>query len=115
MKKTQFLRSKLRALGVFALSLAGCRLTQQTQPDHPRLAPGVTMQDVSFFSAALKRNMPYRVFLPAKLVPGQKLPVVYLFHGGSRGFHEWSNYSDVARYAAPDLSGGLIFVMPEPA
>ena len=75
----------------------------------------MTVQDVTFFSTALQRNMPYRVFLPTKLVPGQKLPVAYLLHGDSGGFHEWSNDSDVAHYAAPDRSGGLIFVMPEPA
>lgn len=115
MKKRQILRSTLPALAVFALSLAGCRSAQQAQPDFPRVAPGVTMQDVTFFSAALKRKMPYRVYLPAKLVPGRNLPVVYLLHGGGANFQEWSNYSDVARYAAPDGSGGLILVMPEGA
>ena len=65
------------------------------------------MQDVSFYSAALQRPMPYRVFLPAKLVPGQKLPVVYLLHGGNGCFRDWSNRSDVAQYAAR----GLILVM----
>ena len=73
------------------------------------------MRDVTFFSPALNRNMPYRVYLPAKLVPGQKLPVVYLLHGGNGGFRDWSNYSDVVQYAAPDNSGGLILVMPEGA
>jgi len=67
------------------------------------------MQDVTFFSAALKREMPYRVFLPVNLVPGRKLPVVYLLHGAGGNFRDWSNYSDVARYAALDV----ILVMPE--
>jgi S-formylglutathione hydrolase len=67
------------------------------------------MQDVSFFSAALQRQMPYRVYLPAKLPPGQKLPVVYLLHGNGGGYREWSNYSNVAEFAAR----GLILVMPE--
>lgn len=67
------------------------------------------MQDVTFFSAALRRNMPYRVFLPANLAAGAKCPVVYLLHGGGGGFRDWSNYSDVASYAAR----GLILVMPE--
>jgi S-formylglutathione hydrolase len=72
------------------------------------------MQDVRFFSAALQRQMTYRVFLPAKLLPGQKLSVVYLLHGGGGSYKDWSNYSDVARYAAlKGSSGGLILVMPE--
>ena len=107
MKNFQILRSTLLALGLVALSLAGCRAPQVPQADHPRLVPGVTVQDVTFFSTALQRPMPYRVFLPAKLVPGQKLPVVYLLHGGNGCFRDWSNRSDVAQYAAR----GLILVM----
>jgi S-formylglutathione hydrolase FrmB len=109
MKKMQSLRSTLTVLGLLALSFAGCHRAPQPQPDRPRLASGVTVQDVSFFSAALQRQMPYRVYLPAKLPPGQKLPVVYLLHGNGGGFREWSNYSNVAQYAAR----GMILVMPE--
>jgi putative tributyrin esterase len=95
-------------VSVVPLLIGGCE-RHQVQPDVPRLAPGVEMQDVTFFSVALNREMPYRVFLPVKVVPGKKLPVVYLLHGGGGNFRDWSNYSDVARYA----SIGLILVMPE--
>lgn len=95
-------------------SLTGCHSTPRALLDHPRLTTGVAMQDVTFHSAALGRDMPYRVYLPAKLQPGQKLPVVYLLHGGGGGFRDWSNYSDVARFAASRGSAnGLILVMPE--
>ncbi|MGE5321249.1 MAG: alpha/beta hydrolase [Actinomycetota bacterium] len=68
------------------------------------------MQDVTFFSAALQRNMPYRVVLPANYdADGKKLPVVYLLHGGGETFRNWTNDSDVAQYAAH----GLILVMPQ--
>jgi S-formylglutathione hydrolase len=111
MKKLQFLRTVLPAIGLVALSLAACRRAPQPQADHPRLVPSVAMRDVNFFSASLQRQMPYRVFLPEKLVAGQKLPVVYLLHGGNGCFRDWSNRSDVSRYAAQ----GLILVMPEGA
>ena len=88
--------------------LGGCQ-AHQLQPDEPHLAPGMLMKDVIFHSTALNREMPYRVFLPAKLAPGKKLPVVYLLHGAGGNFRDWSNHSDVARYAA----AGLILVMPE--
>ena len=72
------------------------------------------MQDVTFYSAALNRPMPYRVYLPEKLVPGQRLPVVYLLHGGGGSYRDWSNDTDVAGYAAPKGgSGGMVLVMPE--
>jgi len=53
--------------------------------------------------------MPYRVILPASIQNGKKLPVLYLLHGGGGNFRDWSNYSDVSRFA----ERGLILVMPE--
>jgi len=90
--------------------LTAChRKNEELPPDQPRLTPNVTMRDVTFRSAALGRNMQYRVILPALLPSGKKLPVAYLLHGGGGGFRDWSNYSDVARFA----ENGLILVMPE--
>lgn len=107
--------SAILRIALAALLLAGCHSAPQLLPDTPRQFPGVAMQDITFFSPALNRNMPYRVYLPAKLIPGKKLPVVYLLHGGNGGFRDWSNYSEVVRYAAPENAGGLILVMPEGA
>lgn len=67
------------------------------------------MQDISFYSAALGRQMRYRVFLPAGLAAGRTLPVVYLLHGSEDDYRWWSNHSDVAQYAQT----GLILVMPD--
>ena len=49
------------------------------------------------------------VVLPVSTSPGKRLPAVYLLHGGGGGFHDWTNYSDVARLA----ESGFILVMPE--
>jgi len=78
-------------------------------PDKPRLTPDVTLQDIAFHSAALNRDMQYRVVFPVNVAPGQKFPVVYLLHGVGGSFQDWSNYSDVARFA----ERGLILIMPE--
>jgi putative tributyrin esterase len=67
------------------------------------------MQNVTFRSSALNRDMQYCVVLPATVAAAAKLPVVYLLHGGDGNFRDWSNYSDVARFAEQ----GLILVMPE--
>ena len=93
------------------LTISGCHRAPQTRPDHPWLAAGVRMQDVTFHSAALNREMPYRVYIPEEIAPGQKLSVVYLLHGGNGNFRDWSNSSDVAVYAVK----GFILVMPEGA
>jgi putative tributyrin esterase len=96
----------LLALG----AITSCtRHEQPALPDHPRLTSSVKMIDVTFHSASLNRDMQYRVVLPANIAPKQKLPVLYLLHGGGGGFRDWSNYSGVAGYA----ERGLILVMPE--
>jgi putative tributyrin esterase len=101
---------KLALFLVALLSIMSCGKNKQEEPpDHPRLTPGVKMVDVTFHSAALGRDMQYRAVLPANAAGDRKYPVLYLLHGGGGGFHDWSNYSDVAQYAGP----GLILVMPE--
>lgn len=67
------------------------------------------MIDVTFHSTALNRDMLYRAIIPANISVDQKLPVLYLLHGGGGGFRDWSNYSDVAGYA----ERGLMLIMPE--
>ncbi len=103
------MRYIVACLCVVSLLLTACRKMQEAKPDHPRLTPNVAMQDVTFRSAALNRDMQYRVVLPASIATGTKLPVVYLLHGGGGNFRDWSNYSDVASFA----ERGLILVMPE--
>ncbi len=103
-------RRSLGPLLCATLALTSCKnQAPPPPPDHPRLTPNVTLRDVTFHSPALNRDMPYRVILPASIPTGKMLPVLYLLHGGGGGFHDWSNYSDVALFAEK----GLILVMPE--
>jgi putative tributyrin esterase len=67
------------------------------------------MRDVTFRSSSLGREIQYRVVVPASITQGEKLPVVYLLHGGGADFHSWTNDSDVARFA----EYRLVLVMPE--
>jgi putative tributyrin esterase len=99
-----------RVLLSVALALTvGCRKSDNATPsDHPRLTAKVTLRDITFRSAALGRDMEYRVISPLE-TSGRKLPVVHLLHGGGGGFRDWSNYSDVASFAEQ----GLFLVMPE--
>jgi putative tributyrin esterase len=109
MKAGGFLRSIIACVCAVSLFMVACNRKQVAQPDRPRLTPNVAMRDVTFHSAALNRDMQYRVVLPASIPARSKLPVVYLLHGGGGGFRDWSNYSDSARFA----ERGLILVMPE--
>lgn len=89
--------------------VAGCNRQSAPLPDHPRLTPNVSMRDVTFRSASLEREVTYRIIFPTAMPNRQKLPVVYLLHGGGGDYREWSNDSDVAFFAEK----GLILVMPE--
>jgi enterochelin esterase-like enzyme len=105
---------RILCLAVFAnfvLCLTACKRNQPIIIDHPRSFSGVEMKDVTFFSQALGRNMPYRVCLPQTIETGKRLPVVYLLHGGNGGFRDWSNDSDAGSYA----NRVLILVMMEGA
>src|SRR5689334_24005461 len=98
--------SKIKRLAgvIFVLLLlAGCGKKPEARIDHPRLTPNVRMQDVTFHSSSLGRDIKYRVILPNKIGALQKLPVVYLLHGGDGSYKDWSNYSDVAKYAESGL------------
>lgn len=98
-------------LGLFALLAitAGCRKREQSPyADHPRLTPGVILYDITFRSAALGRDIQYRVISPTQSAR-PKLPVVYWLHGSGGGFRDWSNYSEVPGFA----ESGLLLVMPE--
>lgn len=95
----------------FFVFLLGCSNKSEVRHDRPRLTPKVRMQDITFRSASLARDMQYRVIFPNTIANQQKLPVVYLLHGGGGNYQDWSNYSDVAKYA----ESGLILVMPEGA
>ena len=96
-------------LCTIALGLAACHKEAGEAPkDSPQLTPKVTLRDVTFYSRALQRDMPYRVVMPADSAAGEKLKTVYLLHGGGGDFRDWTNDSDVAKYA----EHGLILVMP---
>ena len=100
----------LAAVIVILLFSPGCKkMDEAQQPDHPRVTPNVVLRDITFRSVALNRDMQYRVVLPLNAAPGQKLNTVYLLHGGGGGFRDWTNDSDVARFA----ESGLVLIMPE--
>lgn len=94
---------------IFLVCCLACQQNTTSYTDHPRLTDKVRLQDVTFYSESLQRQMPYRVILPSGLNSNAKLPSVYLLHGGGGEYRDWSNYSDVAKFA----ERGLVLVMPE--
>jgi len=55
--------------------------------------PGGVWMDRTFFSEMLGRAMPYRLYLPEGYeTSGRRYPVIYLLHGQSGRYDEWSGY-----------------------
>lgn len=67
------------------------------------------MEDVSFHSTALGREVTYRVYIPSQIAAGTQLPVVYLLHGAWENYRTWSDDSDAGALAAKRL----ILIMPD--
>jgi putative tributyrin esterase len=106
-------RTRLRiaiTVGAVAVFSPACnRKSSEPFPDHPRIVQNVGLRDVTFHSSSLNREMTYRVLMPAVIPSGTKLSVVYFLHGGGGNFRDWSNFSDVARFAQHDV----ILIMPD--
>jgi putative tributyrin esterase len=71
----------------------------------------VRVQDGAFYSAALDREMKYRVLLPCFYQSGSgRFPVLYLLHGLYGDYLNWDTRTNLERYA---LKYRLIVVMPD--
>lgn len=76
-----------------------------------RLQPEGRLRDESFHSAALGRTMKYRVLVPQAYATSQRrYPVLYLLHGLTGDYMDWTTRTNVAEYTR---TLPLIVVMPD--
>ena len=82
----------------------------QTTPQKDPLPPNVEERRLS--SKLMRRQMPYRVILPVKYAGNKdaRYPVIYLLHGLTGHYNNWTELTKLANYAA-DLD--VIVVTPE--
>mgnify|MGYP003094380570 FL=1 len=57
-----------------------------------------TVMNVNHFSIYLKRNMECTVILPSDIKNDEKLPVLWLYHGGSGDNTVWLYHSPILEY-----------------
>ena len=57
-----------------------------------------TVMNVNHFSIYLKRNMECTVILPSHIKNDEKLPVLWLYHGGSGDNTAWLYHSPIIEY-----------------
>jgi enterochelin esterase-like enzyme len=89
----------------------------QPEPASPSLFRAGFLDDGSFYSQALERDMPYGIYLP----PGydhtdQRYPVLYMLHGSGGHYSEWIGYG-LAEIAEDMIEKGdlppMIIVVPQ--
>jgi putative tributyrin esterase len=93
----------------FAILLVAVSSVQAQQPAKP-LGPNVSEHKLS--SRLMGREMPYRTILPAEASAAAeaRYPVIYLLHGLTGHFNNWTDRTKVSTYAA---AYKVIIVMPE--
>ena len=69
------------------------------------------VRDIAFHSAALAREMHYRILIPADYeTSGHRYPVLYLLHGLTGSYIDWETRTQLDQYAA---GLPLIIAMPD--
>jgi putative tributyrin esterase len=98
------------AVVTFVVFMAGCRQSPPLQPDLPRLTAQVRLIDTTVHSAALRKDMPLRIVVPADMdATSASLPVIYFLHGAGTNLHDWTNNSSIAALA----TSGAVLVFPD--
>jgi Putative esterase len=93
------------------VATCGAQVQRKAVP-HSKI-PGscVRVQDGAFHSAAIDREMKYRVLLPCFYQSSSgRFPVLYLLHGLHGDYLNWDTRTSLERYA---LRYALIVVMPD--
>lgn len=111
MKKIRNLFFVQILLLVFALNL---HISVYAQVDSETAIVGKSkgFRELKLESKLMKREMPYRVILPVgyEANAAQKFPVVYLLHGLTGHYNNWTDKTKIVEYAK---NYNYIIVMPE--
>ena len=105
--KNNKLKIFLWLIAVFNLSFAAYAQQAQPQPTLPS-----TVENHKLNSKLMTREMPYRVIVPVKYKSekNRRYAVIYLLHGLTGQFDDWTNRTKLADYAA---KYDYIIVTPE--
>src|SRR5690606_24907083 len=71
---------------------------------------GITTQTISFYSPALDRQTTYIAALPSLLETGKKYPVLYLLHGATGSYRDWTAKTTITEALN---NRDMIVIMPD--
>jgi putative tributyrin esterase len=102
-------RPFIRCLFLVLVATCAAQVQHKAAPKTP--VSCVRVQDGAFHSAAIDREMKYRVLLPCSYQSGSgRFPVLYLLHGLYGDYLNWDTRTNLERYA---VRYELIVVMPD--
>ncbi|MFY9648184.1 MAG: alpha/beta hydrolase family protein [Terriglobales bacterium] len=103
----------IQCLLLALVATAAAQVHHQASPhsSKPQPVSCVQIQDATFHSPSLDRQMKYRILLPCAYNAGSgRFPVLYLLHGLYGNYLDWDTKTDLEHYAQ---SYALIVVMPD--
>jgi len=102
-------RAVLRIVFCFVIASVGLA---QPQAKHRATSPAPpVVKDAAFHSAALNREMRYRIYLPHNYAAAtRRYPVMYLLHGLFGSYENWDTLTNLASYAS---GMDWVIVMPD--
>ncbi len=103
--------NNLRLIGLFLLALSLSQFSQSASAQ-TAASKGNEVQNLKLSSKMMGREMPYRVVVPAmyKTKSAERFAVVYLLHGLTGHFSNWTDKTKLAEYAS---NHNYIIVTPE--
>ncbi len=103
---------KLVLVLFLSLSFTVFGQTPKTVTDSVQISNKTTVENHQLDSKLMNRKMPYRLILPTnyKTLADKKFPVIYLLHGLTGHFSNWTDKTKIADYAS---QYDFIIVMPE--
>lgn len=110
--KNKFLSVILLLAFALVAPISTSAQTTQTAKLSVAVKVSVASEDLKLDSKLMARQMPYRVMLPKNYESDKqtRFPVIYLLHGLTGHFDNWSDKTKLAEYLAPY---NFIVVMPE--
>src|SRR6185295_8643634 len=84
-------------LGALTLSSSSYPLAAAGDP-----LPAASIETIQFHSTLIGKTLPYKVVLPAdyRVARATRYPVLYLLHGLSGHYSDWTTRTNVADYAS---------------
>lgn len=106
------IQNTLATLAILLVLFGGPALSQTARPATKAETSSNPVQNLKLNSKLMVKEMPYRVIVPTRYTTNKtkRYPVIYLLHGLTGHFNNWTDKTKLTQYAA---THNFIIVTPE--